>query len=494
MNMDQKNIQAGTLQQKMEQTQTLSPQQVMVARLTEMSVEALKGRIENECQENPWLEKAEDMPAQNPDAEPYDDAGGQSVDEDSGYRAEDDYSSEDDIPDYLIRQTGGTTRAENIEWADAQTFYDRLKEQAGEYDLTDRQQRIMDYLIGSLEDSGMLTKPVQQLADELEIYQGIAATPEEVEEVLHVIWQFDPPGIGARSMQECLLIQIARREPGEMRRLMDTVIRHFYDEFIKKHWGVIQQQMQLSTAQVGMLQHELLRLNPRPGLALSETMVHGTNHITPDFVVDTDTEGNITMTLNEGDLPQVVVSQEAVDKVAAYEASRETLSRSAKEDLQFTREYVVRGQLFVKALQQRRDSMVRTMQAIIRLQHDYFLDGDEMSLHPMRLEDVSQQTGLDISTVSRVCTSKYVQTAYGTIPLKGFFSSSVKKDGSEVSVKKVKAVIQDILDNEDKRRPYSDEQLSAMLQGKGADVARRTVAKYRESIGYPVARLRKEHL
>lgn len=494
MNMNQKNIQAGTLQQKMEQTQSLSPQQVMVARLTEMSVEALKGRIENECQENPWLEKADNLPDHDPGSEPYDYDGGQPSDEHADYKAEDDYSSEDDIPDYLLRPTGGTRQAENIEWADTQTFYDRLKEQAGEFDLTDKQQRIMDYLIGSLEDSGMLTKPILQIADELEIYQGIPATPEEVEEVLHVIWQFDPPGIGARSMQECLLIQVARKEQGETRRLMDTVIRHFYDEFIKKHWDVIQQQMQLSITQMGMLQHELLRLNPRPGSALGESMVHATNQITPDFIVDTDTDGNITMTLNEGDLPQVVVSQEAVDKVEAYEASRDTLSRSAMEDLQFTREYVTRGQMFVKALQQRRDSMVRTMQAIIRLQRDYFLDGDEMSLHPMRLEDVSQQTGLDISTVSRVCTSKYVQTAYGTIPLKWFFSSSVKKNGGEVSVKKVKAVIQDMLDNEDKRRPYSDEQLSAMLQAKGYDVARRTVAKYRESIGYPVARLRKEHL
>lgn len=494
MNMNQKNIQAGTLQQKMEQTQSLSPQQVMVARLTEMSVEALKGRIENECQENPWLEKADNLPDHDPGSEPYDYDGGQPSDEHADYKAEDDYRSEDDIPDYLLRPTGGTRQAENIEWADTQTFYDRLKEQAGEFDLTDKQQRIMDYLIGSLEDSGMLAKPILQIADELEIYQGIPATPEEVEEVLHVIWQFDPPGIGARSMQECLLIQIARKEQGETRRLMDTVIRHFYDEFIKKHWDVIQQQMQLSTTQMGMLQHELLRLNPRPGSALGESMAHATNQITPDFIVDTDTDGNITMTLNEGDLPQVVVSQEAVDKVEAYEASRDTLSRSAMEDLQFTREYVTRGQVFVKALQQRRDSMVRTMQAIIRLQRDYFLDGDEMSLHPMRLEDVSQQTGLDISTVSRVCTSKYVQTAYGTIPLKWFFSSSVKKNGGEVSVKKVKAVIQDMLDNEDKRRPYSDEQLSAMLQAKGYDVARRTVAKYRESIGYPVARLRKEHL
>ncbi|MGM9675540.1 MAG: RNA polymerase sigma-54 factor, partial [Bacteroidaceae bacterium] len=301
--MNQKNIQAGTLQQKMEQTQSLSPQQVMVARLTEMSVEALKGRIENECQENPWLEKADNLPDHDPESEPYDYDGGQPSDEHADYKAEDDYSSEDDIPDYLLRPTGGTRQAENIEWADTQTFYDRLKEQAGEFDLTDKQQRIMDYLIGSLEDSGMLTKPILQIADELEIYQGIPATPEEVEEVLHVIWQFDPPGIGARSMQECLLIQVARKEQGETRRLMDTVIRHFYDEFIKKHWDVIQQQMQLSTTQMGMLQHELLRLNPRPGSALGESMAHATNQITPDFIVDTDTDGNITMTLNEGDLP-----------------------------------------------------------------------------------------------------------------------------------------------------------------------------------------------
>lgn len=492
--MSQKNVQTENLQQKAEQSQTLSPLQVMAARLTEMSVEALRGRIENECQENPWLEKADDQP--QPEAEAYDDyASAGPAEEGADYKAEDDYSSEDDIPDYMLRQDNGSRRPENVEWADTQTFYDRLREQAGEFDLSDKQQTIMNYLIGSLEDSGLLGKPVYQIVDELEIYEGLRVTEEEVEEVLRMIWQFDPPGIGARSMQECLLIQIARRKPTETRRLMDTVIRHFYDDFIKNHWDVIRQQMGLTTAQMGLLQRELLRLNPRPGTALGEALLQGGRQITPDFIVDTDTEGNITMTLNEGDLPSVAVSREAVDKVAAYEASALPLGRSEMEDLQFTREYVTRGQMFVNALRQRRESMSRTMQTIIRLQRDYFLDGDESSLHPMKLEDVARLTGLDISTVSRVCSSKYVQTAYGTVPLKWFFSGSIRKEGGEeVSVRKVKSALQEILDGEDRRSPYSDEQLAALLQQRGYDVARRTVAKYRESIGYPVARLRKDRL
>lgn len=492
--MSQKNVQTENLQQKAEQTQTLSPLQVMAARLTEMSVEALRGRIENECQENPWLEKADGLPQQESVTDDYAPAEGQA-DEGGDYKAEDDYSSEDDIPDYMVRQNNGSRRPEYVEWADTQTFYDRLREQAGEFDLNDKQQTIMDYLIGSLEDTGLLSKPVYQIVDELEIYEDLRATEEEVEEVLHMIWQFDPPGIGARSMQECLLIQIARKKPSETRRLMETVIRHFYDDFIKNHWDVIRQQMGISGSQMAMLQRELLRLNPRPGTALGESLTQGGHQITPDFIVDTDTEGNITMTLNEGDLPTVTVSREAVDKVAAYEAAGAQLGRSEMEDLQFTRGYVARGQMFVNALRQRRESMSRTMQAIIRLQRDYFLDGDESSLHPMKLEDVARDTGLDISTVSRVCSSKYAQTAYGTMPLKWFFSGSIRKEnGKEVSVREVKSALQEILDAEDRRRPYSDEQLASMLLQRGYDVARRTVAKYRESIGYPVARLRKEHL
>ena len=486
--MSQNNIQTENQQQKLEQGQSLSAQQVLTVRLTEMSVEALRQRVENECQENPWLEKAEnDFDADDDLVFQHSDGEGEN-----DYKREDDYSTEDDIPDYLIRATEGRNRPENIEWGETQTFYDKLKEQAGEYDLDERLRPIMDYLIGSLENSGLITKPLFQIVDELEIYQGITTTEEELESLLRVMWQFDPPGIGARSIQECLLIQIARKKDTPNRKLMEKIIGQYYDDFIKNRWDRIQQRLHLSDVHLSMVQRELLRLNPRPGTALGESSTQGEHHITPDFIVDTDTEGNVIMTLNEGDIPNLLVSAEALDKVKTYEAMGANLSRTAQEDLQFTRNYVYRGQMFINAIVQRRNSMVRTMQAIIKLQHDFFLEGDESSLIPMRLEDVAELSGVDISTVSRVCNNKYVQTVYGTVPMRWFFSSSANRDGDEVSVRKVKAVLKEIIQSEDTKEPFTDDRLTAMMQEKGYAIARRTVAKYREQLGYPAARLRKE--
>lgn len=489
--MSQNNIQTENQQQKLEQGQSLSAQQVLTVRLTEMPIEALRQRVENECQENPWLEKMEGSPDTDEELA-YANASSPAEEGENDYKHEDDYRTEDDIPDYLLRSTEGRNRPENIEWSESQTFYDKLKEQAGEYDLDETQRQIIYYLIGSLENSGLLTKPLFQIVDELEIYQGISTTEKELEALLHIIWQFDPPGIGARSIQECLLIQIGRKKDTPNRKLMEKIIGQYYDDFIKNRWDRIQQRMHLNDVHISMIQHELLRLNPRPGTALSENSTQNEQHITPDFMIDTDTEGNIIMSINEGDIPNLVVSEEAIDKVKTYEAVGANLSRTAQEDLQFTRNYVYRGQMFINAMQQRRNSMVRTMQAIIKLQRDYFLEGDESALLPMRLEDVSELSGMDISTVSRVCNNKYVQTVYGTMPMRWFFSSSTQHDGDEVSVRKVKAVLQEIIESEDNKEPYTDDRLTALMQEKGYSIARRTVAKYREQLGYPVARLRKE--
>ncbi len=489
--MSQKNFQTEKQQEHLEQTQTLSAQHVLTVRLTEMSVEALQQRVENEYQENPWLEKAPNI--EEDESISFSAAEESAEEGDNEYKREDDYRTEDDIPDYLIRPAERKDTPEYIEWSDTQTFYDKLKEQAGEYDLDERQRQIMDYLIGSLESSGLLTKPLYQIADEMEIYQEMHTTEEELEQLLHILWQFDPPGIGARSIQECLLIQIARKEKSSHRDLMERIIGQHYDDFIRNRWDRIQQRLHLSDMQLHRVQHELLRLNPRPGTALSESISQGEHHITPDFIVETDTEGNVIMTLNEGDIPRLVVSADALQKVSDYEAMGASLSRTAQEDLQFTRNYVYRGQIFINALQQRRNSMVRTMQAIIKLQHDYFLEGDESSLVPMKLEDVAELSGVDISTVSRVCNNKYVQTVYGTVPMRWFFSSSTSlADGDEVSVRQVKAVLKEIIEGEDPAEPLTDDKLTGMMQERGYAIARRTVAKYREQLGYPVARLRKE--
>lgn len=472
--------------QEQVQVQNLSPQQVMVARLTELSIEALAHRVENECLENPWLEKVDGT---QDEADAYGaEAGGEG--QDTGYDtpaadASDDYNSEGDIPAYQLQTQNGRTM-ETVEYGETLSFYDKLLDQMSEFELDDHQQDVLRYIIGSLEDDGLLKKPLYLIVDELAIYQGVQTSEEEVESLLHVLWHFEPTGVGARSVQECLLLQIQADQDNPQRDLMQKVITNSYDDFLHKRKEQIQQRYRLGNVEMDMLMESLLRLNPKPGTSLGESLTQGSRQITPDFLVETDQYGHVTMTLNEGNVPDLIISPDAV---ASLENAK--LNVAAREELSFTREYVERGQLFINALAQRRQTMLKTMRAIIRIQHDFFLDGDETKLHPMKLEDIAQLTGLNVSTVSRVRNSKFVQTTYGTYPLSWFFSSKVVLDGDEVSVRKIKGALQEIISAEDKREPLSDDKLTSLLRQQGFDIARRTVAKYREQLGIPVARLRK---
>ena len=494
-NMSQRNTQTQQAVQTIGQvqTQTLSAQQVIAVRLTEMSLDALRQRVENECLENPWLEHKADEDA--------DDYGGEGIgDGENEVRSPEDnvndmlgdYRSEEDVPDYLLHAANGSNVAENVEYGDTLSFYDQLKAQVGEYDLSEHEQEVMEYLIGSLDDDGLLKKSLPQLADELEIYQGITTDTKELERMLHILWQFDPAGVGARSLQECLLVQINRLKDNPWQAQMKAVLQDSYDDFIHKRWDRIRRRLKLSEAQAERLQREIQKLNPRPGNALGEKMGQGSPHVTPDYIVETDSYGNITMSLNEAGVPTLIISPDAVEKLKGYETQKGTLSQAAQEDLRFTRSYVERGQMFINALAMRRESMIRTMQAIIRLQRPFFLEGDESLLRPMILKDISDISGVSISVVSRVCNSKYVQTNFGTFPLKWFFSHKTHQaDGDEVSSRKVMSALRNLIDNENRRAPLSDEQLTQMLRQQGFDIARRTVAKYREQMGLPVARMRK---
>ncbi|MBO7068031.1 MAG: RNA polymerase factor sigma-54 [Bacteroidaceae bacterium] len=479
--------------QQQVQVQTLSPQQVMLVRLTEMPIEALQQRIENECLENPWLEKA--SPDLSEGGEYTDDAP--SPLERDGERPEDsyDYRSEDDIPDYLLRPTySNITVPENVEYGDTLSFYDQLKAQMSDFDLTEHERTLLEYLIGELDGNGLLGKPLIQIIDEAEIYQGIETSEQEMLKVLDILQQFEPAGIGARTLQECLLLQIKRDEKNPYRPLLQDVIEKCYDDFIHKRWERIQQRLNLSALQTEELKREIKRLNPRPGSSLGEKSMVVGHQITPDFIVDTDEDGHISMQLNGGDASTLMISDDATEKLKAYEKMKDSqLSKAVQEDIRFTREYVERGQLFIEALAQRRESMIRTMNAIIKLQRPFFLEGDDTLLKPMRLEDVATLAGYDISTVSRVCNSKYVQTPFGIYSLKHFFThKAVQKDDAEMATsKQVMAVIQELIDAEDKQNPLSDEKLSVLLKEKGYDIARRTIAKYREAMKIPIARMRK---
>lgn len=476
--MSQKNQQIQELSQSQGQVQVqqMLPQQVLLVRLTEMPVEALQHRVELERMENPWLE-----------ASPNPSEGGENGEADGQYsppseeagEAADalfDYRSEDDVPDFISGPSHSNNAAEFMAYDDTLSLTDRLREQMADFELTDHEKELMEYLIGSLNEDGLLGKSLAILADEAEIYQGINTSAEELEKVLKVLQQFDPPGIGARSLQECLLIQVKRDEDIPSRDLLIKMLGKYFDDFIHKRWQRIGQRLHIGEAQVEQLQREILRLNPRPGGSVGAKTADRTQSIQPDFLVDTDEDGTITVTLTRGNQPSLIISPDADGQKDA-----------------FVRQYVERGQMFITALQQRAETMTRTMQAIVKLQKPFFQTGDETQLRPMRLEDVANVTGYDISTISRVANSKYVETTFGTYPLKWFFThrATQNKEGDDVTARQLMASLRRLVDEEDKRQPYSDERLTQLLQQEGFSIARRTIAKYREQMGIPVARMRK---
>jgi RNA polymerase sigma-54 factor len=496
-------------------SQAISQQQLLQAQLVELPITQLIERINTEMNDNPALEAE---PAD--DHDPWDTGG--AVGDDA---ADDDFDSQrereerqsalddalaaigrddEDLPVYAGGAAGAADHEEMV-YGETLSFYDQLKEQMGESALTDRQRTIMEYLIGSLDDDGLLRKSLLSIADELAVYYNIDASEAELEKVLQMLQTFDPPGIGARSLQECLLLQIQRRKEEEKRRRgeketgepllseqMERVIRNYYEEFTKKRWERIQMALGVSDLQMETLIRELRRLNPKPGASMGETVGRSLQQITPDFIIDTQDDGTVTFTLNQGEMPELKVSQSFVDSMKEYMQNRDHMSRQTKEALLYIKQKVDAAQGFIDAIRVRRHTLTATMRAIIQLQHQFFVDGDEASLRPMILKDVAERTGLDLSTISRVSNSKYAQTRWGTFPLRYFFSDSyVTESGEELSTRKIKATLRDLIDAEDKQNPMNDDALTAALAARGYTIARRTVAKYREQLGIPVARLRK---
>ena len=501
-------------EQKQEQRlqQTISQQQLLVSQLVELPVTQLVERINTEMNDNPALETAADDPD-------YDGYGGNDPDGGSDEPDGDDFDTQreqqeradaldaaleslgrddEDLPVYQGGRSTADEREEMV-YGSSESFYDQLLSQVGELVLSDRDRYIMEYLIRSLDDDGLLRTSLDTIGDELAIYHGIDVTASDIERVLQQLQQLDPPGIGARSLQECLLLQIDRKIAGSEKiaeavdwQLMREVIARHFDEFTKKHWDRIRQSMALDDDEVQQLQHELRRLNPKPGASMGEVVGRSMHQITPDFIVDTLDDGSVTCQLNSGDEPQLQVSPSFSSLLKEYQHNGGKLSRQVKEALLYTKQKVDAAQGFIDAVRTRRRTLLTTMKAIVEMQHRFFEEGDEALLRPMILKDVAERTGLNLSTISRVTSSKYVQTRWGTFPLKFFFSDALKtENGEQLSIREIKAVLRDIIEAEDKRRPLTDDVLSDMMHKKGYPIARRTVAKYREQMGYPVARLRR---
>ncbi|MCD8293406.1 MAG: RNA polymerase factor sigma-54 [Prevotellaceae bacterium] len=486
--------------QVQQQVQTLSPQQVLVVRLLELPEVAVEERVRSELLENPALEEGKE----SEENEEFDDdaAGGETTAEGAGseaYNELDDYKSEDDIPDYKLqehnRSQGG--RAEEIPFSQQASFYETLTDQLGERDLDGKQRELAEYIVGSLDDDGLLRKSLQSIGDELAIYSGIDATRKELEAALRVVQDFDPAGVGARDLQECLLIQVRRKlksqpSPSPLLRVEERILTECYDEFARKRWDKIADKLGLTQAQTLEAIRDICKLNPRPGIALGETLDNNMQHIIPDFLVESGQDGSLQVTLNDRNLPELRMNRDYTRLLEEQAKRPQGPSKEAKEATLFLKQKLDAAQGFINALKQRQQTLLATMEGIVKLQRAFFLEGDESLLRPMILKDVAEQTGLDLSTISRVAGGKYVQTDYGVYPLKFFFSDAYTTDGGEeMSVREIRRILKECIDGEDKKHPYTDDEIAVLLKEKGYPMARRTVAKYRQQLHIPVARLRK---
>lgn len=486
--------------QAQQQVQTLSPQQILVVRLLELPAVELEDRVRSELLENPALEEGKEDAHTDDYAETEE---GDKSPEDGGdteYDSLGDYLTEDDIPDYKLQENNRSRgeKPEEIPFSDTTSFYETLKEQLGERNTDPHMRELAEYLIGSLDDDGLLRKPLDSICDEMAIYAGIEATEQELEEALNIVQDFDPPGIGARNLQECLLIQIRRKmeeqrpKPDPLLKVEEDIVAGCYEEFTRKNWEKIQQKLGVDKDTADRAIHEVCRLNPRPGASMGETIGKNMQQIMPDFIVETHDDGTISLTLNCNNVPELRINRSFTDMLEEHTRNKANQSKESREAMMFLKQKIDAAQGFIDAVKQRQNTLTKTMQAIIDMQRPFFLEGDESLLKPMILKDVAERTGLDISTISRVSNSKYVQTNYGIYPLKFFFNDGyITGNGDEMSVREIRKILKEYIDGEDKTKPYTDDELTEILNQKGYPIARRTVAKYRQQMNIPVARLRR---
>ncbi|MBF0650321.1 RNA polymerase factor sigma-54 [Dysgonomonas sp. GY75] len=478
---------------QLKQQQKLSPLQMQVIKLTELPVIELEERIKQELEDNPALEEG---------LEPVDDTSDFDDDynseEDGNISQEDltlgDYMNEEEIPDYQLRDGNrqASGKQDEIPFSVAASLHEYLIEQLGECELEENDEKVAEYIIGNIDKNGYLDRSLSAISDDLIFQQNLDIPVSKLEEILKTIQDFEPAGIGARNLQECLLLQLTRKEKSDNTELAIKIITNYFEEFSKRHYDKIIRQLDIDeTGLKGAIQ-EITTLNPKPGNNWGDSMSITLSTIVPDFIIETY-NGELLLSMNNRNIPDLKVSREYSDLLRGYADNKESMSADSKNAVLFVKQKLDSARWFIDAIKQRQDTLQRTMQAIMDMQYDFFLTGDEAQLKPMILKDVAQRTGYDISTISRVSNSKYVQTNFGIYPLKYFFSESMQTDtGEEISSREVKAILKECIEHEDKKKPLTDDRLSEILKEKGYIIARRTVAKYREQMNLPVARLRKE--
>ncbi len=481
--------------QRLAQVQKLSPQQIMLMKLLQIPTMALEQRIKQEIEENPALEdtgEVNDELNENQEEDFENDLDNKDGDEFDLS----DYLNDDDTPAYKLQANNYSKDDERkeIPYASGSTFHDHLFAQLGLRRLSEKQLVIANTIIGNLDDSGYLQRELTAMVDDLAFTQNVMATTSEILEVLRGIQELDPAGVGARNLKECLLIQLQRKLDENPERDLDLpiiIIERYFNEFTKKHYDKILKKAKITDEQLKTAIDEILKLNPKPGNSMGET-IKTNQYISPDFMININ-DGKLELTLNSRNAPELRLSRTYMEMIEDYSADKGKKSNQRKEAILFVKRKIDSAKWFIDAIRQRQNTLSVTMDTIMNYQKEYFLTGDETTLRPMILKDIADIVHLDISTISRVANSKYAQTPYGTFLLKTFFSEKMQTDsGEEVSTREIKKILQNCVEGEDKIKPLTDEQLTGILKEKGYNIARRTVAKYREQLNIPVARLRKE--
>jgi RNA polymerase sigma-54 factor len=489
-----------SLQQKL--LQKLSPQQIQLMKLLQVPTANLEERIKEELEENPALEVAEDDKDDGLTEDSKDEF--ESTDEEfESEGSEEEYENldlseyvnehDDDVADYKLKDDNYPEADENrtMPHKVETSFHELLLDQLGMMILDERTQRIAEQVLGSIDDDGYLRRETSSIVDDLAFRQNIETNEREIEEMIKRIQQFDPPGVAARNLQECLLLQLNRRKGDEKSvELAIEVLSKYFDEFTKKHYDKIQRGLGLSDEELKDIINQIIKLNPKPGGNIGDSN-KGENYVVPDFFI-TNNAGKLELSLNTRNAPDLRISEGYKDMLREYDRGSKKDKRQ-KEAVLFIKQKIDAAKWFIDAIKQRQQTLYNTMHTIMDYQLEFFLTGDETNLRPMILKDIAERTSLDISTVSRVANSKFVQTEFGTYRLKFFFSESLSTEsGEEVSTREVKKILSDMIEGESKKKPLSDERLTELLQEKGYNIARRTVAKYREQLNIAVARLRKE--
>lgn len=475
------------LQQKLQQK--LSPAQIQVIKMLEVPTLELEERIRQELEENPALEEGEEH-----DEEEYDELDNEDGGNNDDFDV-DDYVADDDIPDYKLKANNSSKddKHEHIPFSVGVTFHEHLLSQLGVLQLTDHERQLAEYVIGNIDDEGYLRRSPESMVDDIVFQAGIQTNDEEMRNIVSFVREFDPAGVGAATLQECLLLQLERKSLTHIGMLAHKVLTDYFDEFSKKHFDKITRLMEIDDEKLKEITAEIVRLNPKPGNAWSGNVLEKSmGTIVPDFILE-NIENQLSVHLNNSNVPELRVNSTYNDMFQDYASNTKNQTREMKDAVMFVKQKIDSARWFIDAIKQRHQTLLTTMMAIVDYQREFFIEGDDTYLRPMILKDIADITGYDISTISRVSNSKYIQTEFGVYPVKYFFSESMTNDsGEEVSTREIKKILQDCVDSENKQKPLHDEALATLLKEKGYLIARRTIAKYRDQMNIPVARLRKE--